>query len=185
LGCWCFARARLLVVHLPPSLPFQDEDKCGLGCWCFARARTPTVPPQLDCWWWILTLILAVYWEGQHDWLGTLGRPHRCAFTAFELPVIGGILNFFFSQAASSVSIGRRRWMGMNGAVFRLGRLFSIWCLKFWHCLIKPLVQIVIGPLDFGAYSLWSLKFNFLQLWLELSLNFDSCSIKPLIALIY
>jgi len=56
-----------------------------------------------------LTRILAVYWEGQHDWLGTLGRPHRSAFTAFELPVIGGILNFFFSQAASSVSRGRGR----------------------------------------------------------------------------
>ena len=105
-----FYRARLLVVHLPPSLSFQDEDKCGLGCWCFGRARTPTVPPQLDCWWWILTRILAVYWDGQHDWLGTLGRPHRSAFTAFELPVMGGILNFFFSQAASSVSRGRRQW---------------------------------------------------------------------------
>ena len=80
------------MAHLPPSLPFQDEYKCGLGCWCFGRARTPTVPPQLDCWWWIS---VAVYWEGQHDWLGTLGRPHRSAFTAFELPVTGGILNFF------------------------------------------------------------------------------------------
>jgi hypothetical protein len=90
-----FYRARLLAVYLPPSLPFQDEDKCGLECWRFARARKPTVPPRLDCWWWILTRILAVYWEGQHDWLGTLGRPHRSAFTAFELPVIGGILNFF------------------------------------------------------------------------------------------
>ena len=109
-----FYRAGLLVVHLPPSLPFQDEDKRGLGCWCSARTRTPTVPPRLDCWWWILTRTLAAYLEGQHDWLGTLGRPHRSAFATFEPPVMGGILNFFSH---------RQPFLGWGGS-------FSIWSSK-------------------------------------------------------
>jgi hypothetical protein len=145
-----FYRAGLLVVHLPPSLPFQDEDKRGLGCWCSARTRTPTFPPRLDCWWWILTQTLAVYLEGQHDWLGTLGRPHRSAFATFEPPVMGGILNFFLT--GSFLCSQRKKTMNGNETAPFLG-----WGAPFpfgprsWLVLIKPLVRIVIRPLDFGA----------------------------------
>jgi len=143
-------RAGLLVVHLPPSLPFQDEDKRGLGCWCSARTRTPTLPPRLDCWWWILTRTLAVYLEGQHDSLGTLFRPHRSAFATFEPPVMGGILNFFLT--GSFLCSQRKKTMNGNETAPFLG-----WAALFpfdprsWLVLIKPLVQIVIRPLDFGA----------------------------------
>jgi hypothetical protein len=167
------------VVHLPPSLPFQDEDKHGLGCWCSAWTRTLIVPPRLNRWWWILARTLAVYLEGQHDWLGTLGRPHRFAFATFEPPVMGGILNFFLT--------GSQRKKTMNGnetaPFLGCGGSFSFGP-RSWLVVIKPLVQIVIRPLDFSAYSLWSLEFNLLQFWLKMTLNFDISSIKPLIALI-
>jgi len=129
-----FYRAGLLVVHLLPSLPFQDEDKCGLGCWCSARTRTPTVPPWLDCWWWILTRTLAVYLEGQHDWLGTLGRPHRSVFAAFEPPVMGGILNFVLT--GSFLCLQRKKTMiGNETAPFLgWGGSFSIWSSKLTCC---------------------------------------------------
>jgi hypothetical protein len=34
----------------------------SMGSWFPARTRAPTVPPWLDCWWWILTRTPAACW---------------------------------------------------------------------------------------------------------------------------